>query len=230
MRAKLDWLLPKFVRLPLILVLAANLFVYYAPGRLFCADVTRYDLTVSLDKVLPIVPFFVLFYALAFVQWTGSYIFHCRTDVKLCYQVVTGDVIAKFMCMVIFIALPTVLVQEEVEVNGFFSWATNVIYDADDPINLFPSIHCLESYMCFRSATMLPKKNVPYIIFQGIFTIMVFLSVVLIKQHFVLDIPAGIAVGEIGLFLSKRFKLWRIFKKFQLPSAKKWIKENEIVV
>ncbi len=230
MRAIYDWLLPKYVRMPLLMVLAVNMFVYYAPGRLFCTNVTRYDLSIALDLLLPTVPFFLLFYVLAYVQWVGGYIFHCRLGVRLCYQIVTADIIAKALCLICFIAIPTVLVRPELKDSSFWSWATGFFHNIDVPINLFPSIHCLESYMCFRAAMMLPKKNMPYIIFQGVFTVLVFLSTVLIKQHFVVDIPAGIVVCEIGLFLSKRCGLWRLFNKFQLPSAKKWIKEKELVV
>jgi len=228
MRAKYDWLLPKYVRFPLLLVVVFNMLVYWLPGRLFVADAFRYDLSISLDKTLPAIPFFWLFYFLAYVQWVGSYIFHSRTNVKMCYHMVTADTIAKLLCLVFFIVLPTRIVRPPLEGEGFFVWVTNFFYSIDEPINLFPSIHCLESYMCFRTAMMLPKKNIPYIALQGVFAILVFLSTIFIKQHFIVDIFAGMLVGEIGIFLSGHFKLWRVFNKIQLPSAKKYIKDNNL--
>jgi len=61
-----------------------------------------------------------------------------------------------------------------------------------------------------------------------VFAILVFLSTIFIKQHFIVDIFAGMLVGEIGIFLSGHFKLWRVFNKIQLPSAKKYIKDNNL--
>ena len=45
------------------------------------------------------------------------------------------------------------------------------------------------------------------------FAIFVFASVVFVKQHLILDIPAAILVGEIGLFLGNKLKTERIFEK-----------------
>ena len=74
---------------------------------------------------------------------------------------------------------------------------------------------------------MLQKKNVWYITAQGVLAVLVFASTVLIKQHFVIDIPAGILVCEIGLFLSGRCKLWRVFETVQTPSAKAWLRARQ---
>lgn len=226
LKQKIDWLLPKFVRLPLFLAVAINFAVYYIPSRLLVTDVERYDLTMALDTMLPCVPFFLLIYVLAYVQWIEGYVFHCRDSVKLCYHLVTADLISKAICLACFIFIPTTITRPEITGNGLFEWGTRFIYAVDDPVNLFPSIHCLESWMCFRGAMILKKKNGWYIAAHGVFAVLVFASTVLIKQHFVIDIVAGIIVGEIGLFLSKQFKLWRIFNKIQTPSAKAWVAEH----
>ena len=64
---------------------------------------------------------------------------------------------------------------------------------------------------------MLKKKNGWYIAAQGVFTVLVFASTVLIKQHFVVDIIAGVAVAETGWILSEKLKLWRFFERIELP-------------
>ena len=73
---------------------------------------------------------------------------------------------------------------------------------------------------------MMKKKNIFYIIFQGIFTLLVFASTVLIKQHFVIDIPAGILAVEIGFLVSDGFKAWRLMDKIQPRFVKKTLNEN----
>ncbi len=229
MRALYNWLLPKYVRFPLLLVVLVNAFVYYLPGRLIGGS-TTYDLSISLDGLLPTLPFFIVIYVLAYVQWGGGYIFHCRTGVKMCYQMAMADLIAKLLCFVLFVFLPTRINRADLVTDSFFANVTQFFYNIDEPINLFPSIHCLESYMCFRTAMMLQKKNTAYIATQGIFAVLVFLSTVFIKQHFIVDIFAGIAVCEVGIILSTKFNLWRMFRKVQLPSAKRYIEENNLIV
>lgn len=228
MREKLDWLLPKFVRFPLLMVVVFNIFVYYAPTRIIPINGEPLDLSLALDAALPCIPFFLLFYVLAYVQWIGSHVFHSRDSVQLCYRLAMADIIAKMICLVFFVLTPTQITRPEVTGSGFFEWGTRFIHSIDTPVNLFPSIHCLESWLCFRGAMMLQKKNGWYITAQGVLSLLVFASTALIKQHFVIDIPAGILACEIGLFLSGRCGLWRVFNKVQTPSAKAWLKEHQL--
>lgn len=226
MLSKFEKILPKFTYLPIFLALGLNLAIYYLLPIILSDDVKRYDLSISLDDKLPVVPFFLLFYVLAYLQWGGSYIYHCRESQELCYKMTTADIIAKLICMLFFIFLPTQIVRPEILGNGLFEFGTRFIYAVDKPINLFPSIHCLESWICFRSSMMMKKKNFYYITFQGIFTLLVCASTVLIKQHFILDIPSGILAVEIGLFLSRKFKLWHLMGKIQHKLIPGLAKEN----
>lgn len=213
MKKILDNIVPKFTRFPLILVLSSNFIVYYLTLFLLPDNIKRYDLSLSLDDKIPTVPFFVLIYVLAFVQWVASYILHSRDSELTCYKITTAGITAKLICLIFFIALPTEITISEVQGSGFFEWGTRFIHSADRPYNLFPSIHCLESWLCFRGALMLKRKNYYYITLQGIFTLFVFASTLFIKQHFIVDIPAGILVCEFGLLLSKHAKGYRIMEK-----------------
>ncbi len=206
---------PPYTWIPITLALVFNLLVYYCPNRFFALTAPSVDVATPIDGQLPFLSFFVLIYVLAYVQWAGSYIWHGRDSVKLCYHIVTADCIAKLLCLIIFLAMPTQTVHPVISDNTVFDHGMRMIFAVDRPINLFPSIHCLESWICFRGAMMLSKKNGWYIAAQGVFTLLVFASTLFTKQHLILDIPAGILVGEIGLFLSKKFNLWRFMNKLQ---------------
>jgi len=220
MKKFIDFLLPKYTRLPLFLVVAWNMAVYYLTPVFVAEDAVRYDLTIGLDELIPLVPSFILVYVLSYVQWVGSHVYHCRESANLCYKMSTADIIAKFIAMLFFIFLPTQIVRPEIHVDGFFEWATQFIYNVDRPINLFPSLHCLESWICFRTSLMMKKKNIWYISVQFIFTLLVFASTVFVKQHFFVDIIAGVVVAEIGIFISSKLKAWRLMERIQTPSAK----------
>lgn len=221
-----NFLLPKYVRLPLLTVLLLNCIAFNVVPILLGENAFRYNFSIPLDTQIPFVPFFIVFYFLAFPQWVFTYIGHSRLGVETCYRMVSSDLIAKLLCLLVFIFLPTQMVRPQITGNGFFEQCVAFIYWIDKPISLLPSIHCLESWICFRTAFLLPNKNAWYITAQGILTAFVCASTVLIKQHLVLDIPTGILAAEIGIQLSNRFGLWRFVDKLQTPSARKWLAQN----
>ncbi len=219
LKEKISKLLPVYAWLPLTLVVAFNMVAYYLIPAIL-GDVQRYDLSIGLDRKLPLLTWFISFYILAYVQWIGSYWYHCSRNTKLCYEITTADLIGKILSAICFIAIPTAIVRPEIVVDGFFDYWTDFIYFTDKPINLFPSIHCLESWICFRGAMMLPKKNKFYIAFQFVFTLFVFASTVFVKQHFVIDIPVAVIFGEIGIFISTKCNGWKMLNAIQPKSLR----------
>jgi membrane-associated phospholipid phosphatase len=126
----------------------------------------------------------------------------------------SGEMIAKSVCLVFFFAMPTEMVDwpsGQFEINNVFDWATQLIYDMDEPNNLFPSIHCLESWVVTRGAFRCKKPKNWYKIYCVIITLGIFASTVLVRQHVVIDILGGILVAELGLFLAKKLGAGRIF-------------------
>ena len=183
-------------------------------------------MSIFIDDRLPFVSFFVLFYVLAYGQWFWHYVYHYRQSREACYHYATVDLLARIFCLVFFLALPAEIQRPEVTGDGIWDAITRWIYESDTPHNLFPSIHCLASWLAFRAA--LERKGAPrwYAPAQLVFSILVFASTVLIKQHFVIDIPVSILLCEVALFLAGRCGLWRVFYKLQTPSAKAWLKEH----
>ena len=210
---KLDKFIPRYARLPLLTVLIFNFIVYYSPKFLVTADRLHY-LRSAFDDSLPRVPFFIFIYVLAFLQWIFGYIIIARDSPERCYRILTGELIAKTITLAFFLLYPTALRHEPVEVTGPSTWVLAFIYAADEPpINLFPSLHCLESWLCFRGAVGLRKMPRWYAWLQLIFTLLVFTSVLLVKQHVWPDILGGIAVAELGQLLRRLFHAERLFEK-----------------
>ena len=216
-------IIPKYARIPLLAILIFNLAVYYGAGLIVNSMDNHMDISLSIDSYIPFVPAFIVIYVLAYAQWVIGYVVISHSDIEHCYKVASAEIIAKAMCLACFIIIPTTIVRPEVTGGGFFGFATSFIYSADAPINLFPSIHCLESWVVFRCCL---KMKLPkcYKIGMGIFTALVFASVVLVKQHVFIDIPAGILVFEIGYLitrLTKIDKLWMNLVSKAKKSGKK---------
>ncbi|MBO6108331.1 MAG: phosphatase PAP2 family protein, partial [Eubacterium sp.] len=84
---------------------------------------------------------------------------------------------------------------------------TRFLYSIDEAANLFPSIHCLVSWLCFigiRSA-----KNVSLFakLFSLISAILIMISTQVLKQHYIVDMISGIALAEICYFISGHIRL-----------------------
>lgn len=214
MRQKLERLIPRYAWLPLIALLATNMMAYYG-SRLFTQGVARYDLSIPLDKCVPLCPVFIVFYILAYLQWVVGFIVIARENREVCYEVLSGEIIAKLICMAFFIALPTRMIRPEVAGDGLFERLVRLIYFTDVPINLFPSIHCLDSWFCYRGAMRLKRTPRWYAPAMLVMTLFVFASTVLVKQHVLVDIPAAILVAEAGYALSRRLKAGRVFARIE---------------
>lgn len=206
MKEKILKLLPAYSVVPIALVCVANVMSYQG-ARIFLGATSYHDLSTVIDDYIPFLPIFIIPYVLAYIQWGLGYVMIGRDSKRLCYKYCFGDVFAKVICFVIFVMYPSNILRPEIVGSGVLEQLTTFIYAMDEPNNLFPSIHCLESYICYRAACEMNRENSWhkwYKLAMGIMSILVFASTVLIKQHVFVDIIGGIVVAEIGIFISKR--------------------------
>lgn len=210
----LERIMPSYARIPLVLLVIINLIVYEGTQFLML-HAKHWDLALPLDARIPFRPAWIVIYILAYLQWAVGFIVISRESREHCYRVFMGEIIAKLICMLFFIALPTRIERPVVEGSGVFAALTRLIFASDLPGNLFPSIHCLESWICFRGA--IGMKRVPrwYAPAMLAFTLMVFASTVLVKQHVLVDIPAGVLVAELGLLLSDKLRAGRLLDRLE---------------
>ena len=210
----LERILPSYARIPLVLLVIINLIVYEGTQFLML-HAKHWDLALPLDARIPFRPAWIVIYILAYLQWVVGYVLIARESRAHCNRVLAGEIIAKLICMLFFIVLPTRIERPVVEGSGVFAALTRLIFASDLPGNLFPSIHCLESWICFRGA--IGMKRVPrwYAPAMLAFTLMVFASTVLVKQHVLVDIPAGVLVAEAGLLLSDKLRAGRLLDRLE---------------
>ena len=211
-RLFLDRLIPQWARRPLLCVLFFNLLVYYIPKFLEPYR-TLHKVSTHLDRLLPCVPFFVLIYVLAYVQWVTGFVVIARDSPERCRRVFSGDLISMALVLIFFLIWPTTMDRAPAAGTGFFPRLLAFIYSTDTPTNLFPSLHCLQSWLCFRGAIGLRRMPKVYTWVQLVFALLVFASVVLTKQHIWPDILGGIAFAEAGQGLARLLRAERMFGK-----------------
>lgn len=194
-----------------IIILQA--IVYYG-ARLIASGLYHYDITIPLDDKIPFLPAFILIYVGAFLQWGLYYLLLITGDDDVLYRFLVPDFLCKFITFIIFIAFPTTMKQPVFTgKEGVFEWLTKFIYSADQPNNLFPSLHCSLSWLCMRASFHskdMPKWFGPA---EVVFTILVCAATVFVKQHVILDVISGVALAELCLFVSDRLRLGRIAEK-----------------
>lgn len=209
-------LFPRYAVCPLSVTVILNMITYYV-SRLITGSMIHYNFTFPIDTRIPFVPAAIVIYVLAFPSWAVGYLVVCRENQEVCGRLLAGEQIAKLLCLLIFLLVPTTMIRPAVPGHDVFSWGTRLIYALDTPDNLLPSIHCLENWILFRGALRCKKVGRGYKISFLLFTLMVFASTLLVKQHLVVDVAAGVLVGEIGLWLCDRLGAQRIY----LCAAKK---------
>ena len=80
-----------------------------------------------------------------------------------------------------------------------------MLYQVDRASNLFPSIHCLVSWLCFVGVR--GKKHIPkwYQVCSCVMAIAVFVSTLTTKQHVVIDVLGGVILAEVSYWLMGKF-------------------------
>lgn len=216
LKKHIDPIVPLFSILPLLSCFTLNMIVY-SGCMVLCADWYHYDFTTAFDRAVPLVPEWMYIYFGCYLFWIANYILvaRCyRDDHKTFYRFVTTDMMSRLVCAVFFILLPTTNVRPEVPDGGFSHLMLKFLYWIDQPANLFPSIHCLVSWLCY--AGIRKSKHVPtwYKAFSCIFALLVVASTQFTKQHYIVDAIAGIAIAE-GLFqLNKKINLYKYVQRF----------------
>jgi len=176
--------------------------------RPILAHLTPLDLSTPLDARIPFRPAWITVYVLSFASWIITLVLLLRGQKKQAvYRNTAAYLCTLLLTLILFLTVPAAMVRPEVTGRDFFSFVTRVVYLFDQPNNLFPSLHVICSWYCWRvidgSETGVPRW---YKGFNLIFFLLVCLSVLLVKQHLFVDVPAGILAAEVPIVLSRRFR------------------------
>lgn len=212
----LEKIVPAYAILSLITCCALNSVIYFGTQRLM-AGAKHYDLSIPLDEKIPFQQDWIFIYVFCYVTWTIGYIIISRQGREHWFRFALADMMSRLICGAFFIFLPTTIIRPEITEDGVANMLVNLIYTIDPATNLFPSIHCLVSWLCFLGVRN--RKNVSkwYKFTVCIYAFLVFVSVVTLKQHVLMDIFAGVIIAEICYYISCKTncytKLMNVFEK-----------------
>lgn len=203
MRKKIAGMIPEYSLFPLILALLFNTAVYNG-ARLIAGGWYHYNMESSLDRLIPFWPPAVLVYLGCYLFWAVNYIIIARQGKREVYQFFKGDFLSRIICLICFLSLPTTNIRPFVEAEGIWNQAVLWLYSVDAADNLFPSIHCLVSWLCYIGIRGRKSVSVWYRGFSCVMALLVCASTLFTKQHVLVDVIGGVLLAELCFYLGKR--------------------------
>lgn len=165
----------------------------------------------SFDNKIPFVPIFILFY----VSWYAMlfiipYWFIKKNNKNLFYKYVVSLFISITVCGLIFLLYPTTVERPDIVVNSLSTLLLKSVYVLDTPaINCLPSIHCLSCFLFIIYSFL--NIELKFIQKTGvtIWSVLVILSTLLIKQHVVIDVVMSLVIAGIICILVEKTNIWK---------------------
>jgi membrane-associated phospholipid phosphatase len=169
---------------------------YLAVNRLV-GDGPFHHLSLPLDVAIPFVPAFVLAYMLVYVTpATTGFFLEDRAEL---YRTFLAFGLNSFICFTIFLVYPVEYPRVLPIPDTIFGHLLAFVHVLDRPVNCFPSHHISTSFTTFFA---IARQNRAWGAVFGVAAVLVALSTVFVKQHYVVDVPAGIAVACLTYVLS----------------------------
>ena len=202
------------VLLPAIIAFGTNCIAYIG-SPLFIREDRLIFLDMEIDRMIPFIPQFVIIYGASFLQWLNYFLQGCFGPEKLRNKYFSADTVAKIFCFFFFILCPIAMRWPQLDPNGgLWIKLVSFAYGVDSPARAFPSLHCFYSWMAARySFEREPKERKWISWLQLAYSISLFASTVLIKQHYFVDIIGGVGLAELSLQLAAHTKLPELFGK-----------------
>ena len=203
-----------FAILMIVLIFIVQAFVYWFT-KVINGPMLKFDLSIpGIDENIPFINWFIIVYIGCYPWWYLGLLASLKYNRPNFYKAIVVSLISYVIAGLFFVFLPTEIERPVIENTNILNWLTNFIYSTDIPTNLFPSMHCFISwnvYVSVRRDKAIPLYiRIPYLIMA----ILVCMSTVFIKQHYFVDIFAGIILCEIVNFIVSKTKLHlRLMKK-----------------
>lgn len=184
-------------------------FLYLFTNRL---NMQIYSVKIFLDNYIPFVKHMIIPYVIWYPYVWGVLIYLFIKDKQLFIAHSKTIILSKAICILIYIVFPTYVVRPEIQGVDIFSKLVLLIYSQDNPVNVFPSIHVLNTILA-HIAILNIKGVKNYIkVISWIYSLLVILSTVMTKQHYFLDIIGGyvLAVGIAKLVYNKTYESYTL--------------------
>lgn len=162
-----------------------------------------YDLAIPLDHQIPFIKYFSPFYSIVYFIPVATF-FLCWNNYPLIKAAAKAFIGAGIVCFAFFIFFP-VKYELRVDLQPPYDLFTNILrffYWVDQPYNCFPSLHVA---LAMISACIIWRQNARLAPIFYLLATIVSVSILFMKQHYVLDLAGGLGVAWLmnAVFLAR---------------------------
>ncbi len=195
------------------LLFVLGTFGYFLTNRLGVLQVLPARIvTWPLDALVPLVPAFVVPYLLflPYVAGTALVLFLDPSDryYRFVWTVFAGMAAAT----AVFFLYPTAMDRPSLSGGDAFTSLLRLVYAADGPFDCLPSTHVFYSAVSAWHLLRLRPRARALQAASLAFVLLVWASTVLVKQHHLPDVPAGLALAAAAVLafeIPKEVRPWR---------------------
>jgi membrane-associated phospholipid phosphatase len=158
------------------------------------------------EKTIPFIPAFIFGYILVYLSILLAYIVFCRMEDWR--RVVVAFLLSTTLAYIVFLIFPVRMTMRPdlAGLTGISTMVTRLYYIIDMPYNCFPSLHVTYPTL----ATLVAWRN--HRIMRWVFLAMalvVAISVVIVKQHYVADVVGGFVNAAFCFWLTLKVENYR---------------------
>jgi membrane-associated phospholipid phosphatase len=190
---------PYPVRFPMVVLLSLVPFYIFiaelVPGR------TLHVPALALDRLVPLRPAWAIVYGTLYLFLILLPVLVVRQE-ELLRRTVLAYLMVWIAAYACFLAYPTVAPRPaNVIGKGFGVWGLRLLYASDPPYNCFPSLHVAHSFVSALACLRVHRRLG---IVASLSAVLVGVSTLYTRQHYVLDVLAGCLLAAVAYLLFLR--------------------------
>jgi membrane-associated phospholipid phosphatase len=163
-------------------------------------------LVTNLDEHIPLIKYFIIPYVSWYFFIFLAMAYFCLKDREIYFKTLAAYVLSLIVCYLTYYFYQTTVPRPSLVGDDLFTRTISFIYSSDKPYNAFPSIHVLGSYLMLKAICKSEIKNRLNVLIISTMSILIILSTILVKQHVILDLMAGILLAEVMFRLTYNYK------------------------
>ncbi len=154
----------------------------------------------KLDDMIPFREEFVVFYVYWYLLVFGTLLYFFLYNVESYKRASIFIIVTQVVATIVYIVYPNVqdLRPEIFPRQNVFTWVLGIIYSADTPSGVCPSLHAAYSFGILSAWLKEKEASVPWKGFIAVSVILICLSILFVKQHSAIDIAAAVPVGILA--------------------------------
>ncbi|MFH1724918.1 MAG: phosphatase PAP2 family protein [Elusimicrobiota bacterium] len=169
-------------------------FLTWSNARLFAPEAVPWDASIRLDQLIPFSPGWVWIYILYFPACFLPLVFvEVRRRIETFRRTALGYGLQFAVAFIFFALIPLRMARPEIVPSDLTETVLHGLYRIDPGFNLFPSLHVANTAFiaCLTWSLRGPAAG---LLAWG-FCLLISVSALLVKQHYFVDIPAGVLLG-----------------------------------